>query len=175
MTLICGVEEAGRGPLIGPLVMVGLVIEKEKEENLRNMGVKDSKQLTPLQRERLFENILELATKYKIVILEPKDIDNALLSESSNLNWLEADTSALIVNELQPEEVTLDCPSTNTEAYHDYFVNKLEKIVGKKAVVIFPNYVNYKKLIKKTKLKIKGEFSNFIHHNLTRKIIILEK
>ncbi|PIN81531.1 ribonuclease HII [Candidatus Woesearchaeota archaeon CG10_big_fil_rev_8_21_14_0_10_30_7] len=122
---ICGCEEAGRGPLIGPLVMVGLVVRKEKEKNLINIGVKDSKQLTPLQRERMYDQILEIAEKHKIIILEPKDIDNTLNTEGTNLNWLEADTSALIVNELQPDEVILDCPSTNTEAYHDYFLKKL--------------------------------------------------
>ena len=59
MVVICGIEEAGRGPVIGPLVMVGLSIKQEDEEKLVKMGVKDSKLLSPLQREKLYKKILE--------------------------------------------------------------------------------------------------------------------
>ncbi|MBI5066582.1 ribonuclease HII [Candidatus Woesearchaeota archaeon] len=127
MTLICGLEEAGRGPLLGPLVMVGLVVEKSKEENLRNIGVKDSKQLSPLQRERLFDKILDIAEKHKIIMLTPQEIDDALNSDDTNLNWLEAQTGAKIINELKPDEVIVDCPSTNIPAYQKYLSDRLNK------------------------------------------------
>ncbi len=107
--------------------MVGLVVKEEKEERLRNIGVKDSKQLSPLQRERLYEQILEIADRYKIILLSPQEIDDALNSDNTNLNWLEAQTGAKIVNELNPDRVIVDCPSPNIEVYTDYFLNKLNK------------------------------------------------
>jgi len=53
------------------------------------------------------------------------------------------------------------------------FLKNLKKILGKRAVVIFPHYVNYKKLIKRAGFKIEKEFSQFIHRSLTRKIFVL--
>ncbi|MEM4263757.1 MAG: ribonuclease HII, partial [Candidatus Woesearchaeota archaeon] len=61
MVLLCGIEEAGRGPIIGPMVMCGLLINEEDEPKLKAIGAKDSKMLTPKQRERLFDQILKLA------------------------------------------------------------------------------------------------------------------
>ena len=123
---ILGVEEAGRGPVIGPLVMVGILIDEEKEQNLVNIGVKDSKQLSPLQREQMYDRILEAAEKYKIIILQPKDIDATLNSPDTNLNWLEADTSIKIINELDPDKAILDCPSNNCSVYTAYVLERLK-------------------------------------------------
>jgi len=54
------------------------------------------------------------------------------------------------------------------------FLKNLEKILGKRAVIIFPDNVNYKKLIKKAKLKIIGEYDYYIHRSMTKKIVVLE-
>ncbi|MBL7055489.1 hypothetical protein ISS07_01095 [Candidatus Woesearchaeota archaeon] len=59
------------------------------------------------------------------------------------------------------------------ENFYSDIALHLKKILTKKAVIIFPNYVNYKKLIKKSKLKIKKEFSVYVHSNLTRKILVI--
>ncbi len=61
------------------------------------------------------------------------------------------------------------------DKFYSKVVKKLEEIVGKRAIIIFPDYSNYKKLIKNSKLKIKKEFSCYVHGNLTRKILVLEK
>jgi tRNA (guanine10-N2)-dimethyltransferase len=54
-------------------------------------------------------------------------------------------------------------------------IKKLEKILIKRAVIIFPSYINYKKLMKYSKLKLKNEFESYVHKNLTRKIVVLER
>ena len=123
MVIICGVEEAGRGPVIGPMVMCGVLIDEKDSSKLKAIGVKDSKLLTPMQREQLFNKIKEIVKEYEIVIIPASDIDDALESEHLNLNWLEAITSAKIINKLDPDKAILDCPSTNIKAYSDY-VNK---------------------------------------------------
>ncbi|MBW2977396.1 ribonuclease HII, partial [Candidatus Woesearchaeota archaeon] len=55
MGLICGIEEAGRGPVIGPMVMCGVVMHEKDLSKLDAIGVKDSKLMTPKQREAIFE------------------------------------------------------------------------------------------------------------------------
>jgi len=122
--LICGIDEAGRGPLIGPMVMCAVKIRKEDEQKLVALGVKDSKLLTAKTREFLYDKIIEIAKGYEIAIVEPHEIDAAVFSQTSNLNWLEATTSAKLLNVLKPDSAILDCPSPNIKAYHD-FVNKL--------------------------------------------------
>lgn len=109
--------------------MVGLVITQEKQEKLKKLGVRDSKTLTTLQREKLYDKILKIVHSYKIIILTPQEIDNALKSDSNNLNWLEAQTGARIINELKPDEVIMDCPSPNIEIFKNYLCTKLEKKV----------------------------------------------
>ena len=61
------------------------------------------------------------------------------------------------------------------ESFYNKIIKKLEKILTKRAVIIFPHYFNYKKIINKSKLKIKKEFSSYVHGNLTRKIVVLER
>ena len=71
--LILGVDEAGRGPVIGPLVISGVLIKKSKVSKLQKIGVKDSKKLTPKKRENLFRKIKAI-TKYKIIKIKVKNI-----------------------------------------------------------------------------------------------------
>jgi ribonuclease HII len=121
MVNVCGIDEAGRGPMIGPLVIAGVTANEEALEKLKKLGVKDSKQISPKKREALFEKIKDIAVSYDIIIVPAKEVDEALESESLNLNWLEAIKSAMIVNKLNPDKVILDAPSNNPKAYSDYF------------------------------------------------------
>jgi len=52
---VCGVDEAGRGSLVGPLVIAGVSINQSKIRKLKSMGVRDSKKLTPSQREKTLQ------------------------------------------------------------------------------------------------------------------------
>ena len=55
---ICGIDDAGRGSMIGPLVIAGVSIKKQNLKYLRSIGVRDSKKLTPAMREILYKNCL---------------------------------------------------------------------------------------------------------------------
>ncbi len=136
MVVIVGVDEAGRGPVLGPLVMVALAIKEENISKLEWMGVKDSKLLSSEVREELFDRIREVVEDFRIEVVESDAIDLSLNSTNSNLNWLEAETSARLVSELNPDTVILDCPSTNLSAYKEYFVSRLSKGVKEKAKFI---------------------------------------
>ena len=128
---IVGIDEAGRGPVIGPLVIAGVIVEKEKrkelEEWFKNLGVKDSKKILPVRRERIYEELIQ-KVKYSVKVITPEEIDHTLLNTNSNLNWLEADYSIEIINELNAKEAILDCPSTNPQKYSEYVQIKTPKI-----------------------------------------------
>src|SRR3989344_8820048 len=103
--IIVGVDEAGRGPVLGPLVMAALAFKEEDIQKLEWLGVKDSKLLSSSAREELFEPIRELVHDFRIEVIEPDAIDLSLTESTSNLNWLEAETSARLVSELNPDKI----------------------------------------------------------------------
>ena len=144
MRLICGIDEAGRGPVIGPLVMCGLLIKEEGEQELVRLNVKDSKLLTKNQRESLFDKIEDVSQKYKLIIIEPDEIDRAVHNHDGlNLNKLEARKSAEILNQLNPNKAIIDAPSNNISNYKIYMLefvkNKnMEIILEHKADVNYP-------------------------------------
>lgn len=123
---ICGIDEAGRGPVIGPMVIAACTIKEEDEPKLTMIGVKDSKLLSPKERERLYDEVIKTVQKYKIKIITPEEIDDALNDKTSNLNFLEANTSIELISSLKPTVATLDCPSTNTAAYKEYVKERVK-------------------------------------------------
>lgn len=128
MTIICGIDEAGRGPVIGPLVIAGAVIHEEDVPKLERIGVKDSKLLRPEERKKLYFQIITILSGYEIVLIPPEEVDAAVFANNDglNLNWLEARKTTLIINKLHPDRAIVDCPSTNTNAYTTYLMQRLE-------------------------------------------------
>ena len=72
---ICGIDEAGRGSMLGPLVIAGISLDKRKLRKLSSIGVKDSKKLSPKLREELYKKIIEIADDYYITKISPRSID----------------------------------------------------------------------------------------------------
>lgn len=114
MSLIAGVDEAGRGCVIGPLVVAGVMVRAEALPILSEMGVKDSKLLTPQKRELLYPAIIQLAEKFQTIKLPPVEIDRAVESARRlhKLNRLEAQTMAKVIEALKPEVVYVDAADT---------------------------------------------------------------
>lgn len=105
------------------------MVDNTKLKRLAEIGAKDSKLLTQRQRETIAVEIKKIA-KYKFIQIEPYEIDEAVDGNNSlNLNWLEAHKTAEIINELEPDEAFIDCPSTNIEAYTNYLKKLLKKPV----------------------------------------------
>ena len=123
--IVLGVDEAGRGPIIGPLVIVGCTIEENKQEVLKNIGVKDSKLLTHKKRIELSKEIKKLVKGYEIIIIPPQEIDQHLETDGTNLNWLEANKTIEIINILNPDKAIIDCPSPNLRAYKEYLLERI--------------------------------------------------
>ena len=131
MTLICGIDEAGRGPVIGPLIVAGVLLNKEKEQRFKEKGVKDSKLLSHKVRCQLADFIKREADDYFIITVDVDEIDEAVDSElkNKNLNWLEADKAVEIINKLDPDVAVVDCPSSVPEKFKAYLQNKVDKEV----------------------------------------------
>jgi len=181
---ILGIEEAGRGPVIGNLVMCGLLFREERLPELEAIKVKDSKLLTPSQRTRLFSKILGLVEEYKIIQLTPQEIDAAVTSETSNLNWLEAQKMADLINAFKPDKALIDCPSPNIPAFTAHLRKRLayqpELTVAHKADVKYPIVsaasiiakVTRDREIAKLKQKLKIDFgSGYPADPLTQKFL----
>ncbi len=138
---LAGVDEAGRGPVIGPLVVAGVMIDESQEHELITLGVKDSKLLSDLQRKRFYDAII---AKYEhfIIVVEPDEIDAAVESTTSNLNLLETQKMAMIINKLVPDKVIIDAPSTNiakfTETLRTYLKKDTTIQAEHKADLIYP-------------------------------------
>lgn len=123
--LKAGVDEAGRGPVLGPLVICGVIIDERDEVKLRELGVKDSKLLTKQSRNELYTNILKIIKAKKVIKIFPDEID-ARASVNLNLNELEAVKTAEILNNLKPDYAIVDCPSPNILAFRDYIMRFIE-------------------------------------------------
>jgi len=126
MVKILGIDEAGRGPIIASMYLVGVLGDETVEEKFKQMGVKDSKLLTHKKRCLLEGKIKDLALKVKIIQVKPEEIDMAVDGGKLNLNWLEAHKQAEIINELKPDKVIIDCPSPNIKKFKEYLLNLIE-------------------------------------------------
>ncbi|MFP3256270.1 MAG: ribonuclease HII [Candidatus Nanopusillus acidilobi] len=124
MKLILGIDEAGRGPVIGPMVIAGYCIEEEKIELLKSLGVRDSKELTRKQREEIYNEIIKLTDKYKYIIIDPKTIDYYVYK--NRLNYLEFENMIKIIEEIKPDKVIIDSPMVNTKKIVEYIKNNLK-------------------------------------------------
>ncbi|MHA2429311.1 MAG: ribonuclease HII, partial [Candidatus Hermodarchaeia archaeon] len=113
---IAGIDEAGRGPVIGPLVITGIVIEPSKEDALIEWGVRDSKQLTPRRREALQLRIQQIASQVEVLEISAKEID-AQRQQGRTLNILEAQWMAQVLNRLNWDIAYVDASDVDAKRY----------------------------------------------------------
>ncbi len=103
---ICGVDEAGKGSVLGPMVTGGVLVYDLTE--LEGLGLRDSKQLTPHKREELYEEIIR-RWRTAVVVKSPYDID----SRSGTMNALTASCHAEIIRQLVPDQAYVDACDVN--------------------------------------------------------------
>ena len=112
---ICGVDDAGRGSMLGPLVIAGISLDKKNIRKLSALGVKDSKKLSPKKREDLYKKIISLVDSHYIAKISPKSIDNSV--EKHELNKLEAKYMAKVVTKLDPDTSFVDSCDVNPKRF----------------------------------------------------------
>ncbi|HET6517462.1 MAG TPA: ribonuclease HII [Nitrosopumilaceae archaeon] len=121
---VCGVDDAGRGSLVGPLVIAGVSLSKTKIRKLSTMGIKDSKKLSPLQREKLYKKIIKFADAYCIAKINPSTIDKSV--SKHELNNLEAKYMARVISKLNPNVSYVDSCDVNPSRFGKV-ISKLSK------------------------------------------------
>lgn len=135
--MICGVDEAGRGPVMGPLVVCGICVRSDAK--LRELGVRDSKQLKPEKREELEPKIRRLAD-VEVIEVSAAEIDSMRLHLT--MNQIEAKLFSMVVNRLAPDIAYLDAADANEDSFERMVCSELKchpKVVSKhKADQLFP-------------------------------------
>ncbi len=123
--MIAGIDEAGKGCVIGPLVVAGVACEES--EALAKLGVKDSKKLNHGKRIELDKKIREIA-KVEVVKLYPSKLDEAMKFKS--LNEILKECYAEIIRKLKPKVAYVDSPDVIPER----LANALSEMTGVEVV-----------------------------------------
>lgn len=141
-TFVGGVDEAGRGSLVGPLVVAGVSLPLSKLNLLIGAGVKDSKLLSPSSRAELYDLIVDVAEKVYTVEIVPKEIDEYVLhgKRLRKLNYLEAEAMAKVIREICAEIVYVDSPDVKPER----FAEDIRCLLGSNVKIVAEHYADRK-------------------------------
>ena len=112
--MIAGIDEAGKGCVIGPLVVACVCCDEEGERRLKSIGVKDSKKLPHSKRIKLAEEIKSFA-KVEVIKVSAKELNK--LMKSKTLNEILKECYIKLINGLKPSKVYIDCPDINPERF----------------------------------------------------------
>ena len=136
--MICGIDEAGRGPVIGPLVVAGVVFEDDSV--LIENNVRDSKTISSRRRNQLANIIKDTALNYEIIKISASDIDD--LRKIITINEIEVNIFSKIINKLKPDICYVDAADVNDVRFGKNILsklkNKIEIISKHKADSIYP-------------------------------------
>jgi ribonuclease HII len=121
--LVGGVDEAGRGSIIGPLVVAGVGVRESKLAELRKMGVRDSKTLTPRARARLFGQIISIVDSICVRKVAPEEVDGSVMVHG--LNRLEARVMAGVIDSIGADEIYVDCCDVNPARFRESIDQRL--------------------------------------------------
>jgi ribonuclease HII len=110
--VICGVDEAGKGSVLGPMVVAGIGVSSE--ERLSDLGVRDSKQLAPKERERLYAQIRKRC-KIATVTIDAQEID--VIRSEMTMNACVARAHAQVISKLSPTRAYVDACDVNCLRY----------------------------------------------------------
>jgi ribonuclease HII len=100
-----GIDEAGRGPVIGPMIVAGVVVDKNEAKILKKYGVKDSKKLSRKEREELIDVIIKFSESFIVTKVWPNEID------ANNLNYITYEKVIQIIEAMsvfKPKIITVD-------------------------------------------------------------------
>ncbi|MBE6491944.1 MAG: ribonuclease HII [Methanobrevibacter sp.] len=115
---ILGIDEAGRGSVLGPMVIAGVIIPEKMEKVLERMGVKDSKRLVP-NRRTILSRKLKKMFEYEIVVISALEIDK-MRADGINLNDIEKNAMRDLIIRLNPEKAIVDAVDVKAERFQNY-------------------------------------------------------
>ena len=126
--LLGGVDDAGRGCVAGPLVIAGISVTKERVSVLKELGVRDSKKLSPRRRETLYGEILKISDHCHSAQIHPQEIDTVVRTgmKYRKLNYLEALYFAKVIDQLGASQVTVDASDSVPERFRSTIMENLK-------------------------------------------------
>jgi ribonuclease HII len=132
--LLGGVDEAGRGCVLGPLAVAGVSVDSGQLQELAELGVKDSKLLSPGQRDALYPEILKVCRGVEVSRIPPKMIDRYVSrgKKYRRLNYLETIHMARVIDALGVDEVFVDAPDVNPVR----FKSELEELLSSRPRIV---------------------------------------
>lgn len=140
---ICGIDEAGKGPVLGPMTAAGVICEDECV--FEGTGITDSKKLTSKMRNQLYEDITE-SYPYYVLVRTPAEIDSRI----GTMNEFTVQCHAEVLRNLKPDRVILDACDVNAirfgenvlreahfacEVYSLHKADALHAVVGAASIV----------------------------------------
>jgi ribonuclease HII len=108
--IVAGVDDSGRGSVIGPLVIAGVAMREDRLHFLKELGVRDCKLLSPAKRKALAVKLRTLLTRYEVIEVSPSEIDKVVRrgEKLRKLNYLEAKIMARIIEKIKPSIAYVD-------------------------------------------------------------------
>jgi len=140
--LVAGVDDAGRGSVVGPLVIGGVLFHDNQIPKLQALGVKDSKALTPSQRAVLSSEIKRLVVQWEVLEFSPAEVDKVVLEGTKlrRLNWFEATAMAEVIKRLHPESAYVDA----SDVVEKRFAQQIEALVPFEVKIIAEHHADAK-------------------------------
>ena len=114
---ILGIDEAGRGSVLGPMVIAGVVVPEKMEKVLERMGVKDSKRLVP-NRRTILSRKLKKMFPHEMVVISAREIDD-LRASGVNLNEIEKKAMESILLKLEFDKAIVDAVDVKAERFQE--------------------------------------------------------
>ncbi|WP_406669904.1 ribonuclease HII [Methanolobus sp. ZRKC4] len=112
---VAGIDEAGKGPVIGPMCIGGVLVEESKINALKNLGVADSKKIAPKKRGQLASQIEKYSEKIFVFEVSPQQIDE--FRRLMSMNDIMVLAFSKVLEELHPDEAYVDAADVKEERF----------------------------------------------------------
>jgi ribonuclease HII len=138
--IIAGIDEAGRGAVIGPMILACVSIDSKDSKKLEVIGVKDSKELTPKKREELFKQIESIAKDIVVVKVSACKI-SSFKAKGINLDKLEAMKIAEMITMIDADKIYIDSIEQNSGKF-EKMIKEFLPDEKKNAKLVVKNYLD---------------------------------
>ena len=128
---IAGIDEAGKGPVIGPMCVGGVLLDEAKTNTLKNLGVADSKKISPKKRPQLAGQIEKYSEKIFVLEISASQIDE--LRKLMSMNDIMVVAFSKVLGQLHPEKAYVDAADVNEDRFGKRLLEEYRKSYPEKA------------------------------------------